>query len=303
MFEAGATAMLSDDLVIDFVGYNRDIEGDFAYRYIRTEEDPTTSTVALTNLDYGNVKGMNTNIQYRMSNYLNARLSYTMQFARSTGTDPASKSDYLKTLMDPITLHLTTLPSFLDPLSYDETHSLSAQFFWNFPGDFRLGTLEGRILRDTKVSGIFTLHSGHPSDLRYNDLRTVALVNATRGSTFKNLDLRVSKRLRLGRRQSISLFVDVTNVLYNWNFRSLYNPNMLEITDEQIAGLVTKGQLPVRVQPEDVENYWWQTQHDLNADGWVDPDEWRIMQIVDRLVSYAPSGKARWVRAGVEFGF
>ncbi|MEA1996986.1 MAG: carboxypeptidase regulatory-like domain-containing protein, partial [Gemmatimonadota bacterium] len=87
MFEAGITALLSDELVLDFVGYNRDIEGDFAYRYIRTADDPTRSMVALTNLDYGNVKGMNANLQYRMGEYLNARLSYTLQFARSTGTD------------------------------------------------------------------------------------------------------------------------------------------------------------------------------------------------------------------------
>jgi len=303
MFEAGITALLSDELVVDCVGYNRDIQGDFAYRYIRLEDDPTRSIVALTNLDYGNVRGMTTNIQWRYRNYLNARLSYTLQFARSTGTDPATKSDYLKTLMDPITLSLTELPSFLDPLDYDETHNLNSQIYWSFPRDFQQGTLLGKVLGDVRLAALINISSGRPGDLSYNGINTVALVNAARASTYKNVDLRVSKNIRLGRRQGLRFFIDVTNLFYNWNFRSMYNPNMLKATDNQIQGLVLKGQLPIEVEAGDVENYWWQRQHDLNQDGWVDPDEWRIMQIVDRLSSYAPSGRARWVRAGVEFNF
>ena len=51
------------------------------------------------------------------------------------------------------------------------------------------------------------------------------------------------------------------------------------------------------------EQMWWLSQHDLDNDGVVTSDEWRIMQLLDQVSALGANGSARWVRMGVEFAF
>ncbi|MEA2063773.1 MAG: carboxypeptidase-like regulatory domain-containing protein, partial [Gemmatimonadota bacterium] len=90
MYEAGFTTLLSEELCLDLVGYYRNIDGDFAYRRVRHPDNPEVSRVAITNMDYGNVKGVDASIQWRYGNYLSTRVNYTLQFARNTGSSVSS---------------------------------------------------------------------------------------------------------------------------------------------------------------------------------------------------------------------
>ncbi|MEA2063418.1 MAG: hypothetical protein U9P14_06960, partial [Gemmatimonadota bacterium] len=271
------------------------------------------SRVAITNMDYGNVKGVDASIQWRYGNYLSTRVNYTLQFARSTGTDPTSKEDMLATLIDNITMELTELPVFVDPVGYDQTHKLDLQLYLSLPEDFREGGRLGTVLKNVNTSATFQLHTGRPSDLTYQGRRVISLVSATRGQTWKNWNLRIGKRFFLGKKRSVRVFSDITNLFYNHGFRSMYNPGAMVGINRQINELSKKGTpastatvlegLPIRVNSTDAENYWWQRQWDLDDDGWVEGDEWRIMRVLDHVSRYAPSGSARQVRMGVEFSY
>ena len=313
MLEAGFTALLSDNLSVDMVGYYRNIEGDLAYRRVRHPDNPEVSRVAITNMDYGNVKGLDANIQWRYSNLISTRLNYTLQFARSTGTDPTSKEDLLATLVDNITLELTNLPAFVDPVGYDQTHKLDLQFYLTFPQDFKSNTLTGKILRNVDASTTFQLHTGRPYDLQYQSRSVISLVSGTRGPTWKNCNLRIGKTFILGGNHRVKIYGDILNLFYNRSFRTMYNPGAMVSINKEIKQLLEKGTpaadatviegLPIRVNAMDEENYPWQKMWDLNDDGWIGADEWRTMRVLNHVTSYAPDGTARQVRLGMEFGF
>jgi len=316
-FEAGFTAMLAQDMTIDIVGYHKDVQGDFAYRqYIIPPGDLGTTTV--TNMAYANVKGADFDFNVRVGNYFNGRLSYALQFARTTETEPGTKETSLISQKDPITQELQYLPSFEDPLGYDRTHTINAQTYLSLPQDFRQGTWEGKILNNVNMAVIFRLRTGSPFDLRFMGGRTTGgrsilpLTNAARGATSKSFDLRVGKTFSLGQRRKISVFADITNLFYNRGFRSMYYPGVIKTIDEEIVSLEKRRPdpiaakitwLPILVDPQDEDDYWWMRQHDLDQDGIISGDEWRIMKVLNHVMGYQPNGSARWIRLGVEYSF
>ena len=323
MFESGFTAMLSDDIVLDVVGYNKDTQGDFAYRRVILETGQTEK-VSITNMDYGNVKGVNANLDVGWGRYLRSNFSYTLQFARSTGTDPSSKESSLATRIDLTTLELVDLPAFLDPLGYDRTHQFNSQVYFTFPRDFKEGTVWGDIFKNVNLTAIITVNSGTPSDnLTFEGRQTLALVNAVRNPTYKNVNLRFGKSFPISGRKSLRLFCDITNLFYNRNFRSMVDPGWINDINDDISQREQRvpdmtarevfwlpiiiDDLPAEPRAEgslDVDNeMWWLTQHDLDSNGVVSSDEWRIMQLLDRVSGRGANGSARWIRIGAEFSF
>ena len=323
MFESGFTAMLSDEIVLEVVGYHKDIQGDFAYRRVILETGQTEK-VAITNMDYGNVKGFNADLSVGWGQYFNSRASYTLQFARSTGTDPSSKESSLATRMDLTTLTLTDLPAFLDPLGYDRTHQINLQAYFRLPRDFHQGTMIGDIFKNVSASTTASIMTGTPNDnLRYEGRQTLALVNALHNPTYKNINLRFGKMFPLGGRRSIRVFADISNLFYNRNFRSMVDPSWLQVVNDDIAQREARtpdyganeifwlpiviGDVPEVARAAGTvqrdEQMWWLSQHDLDSDGTVSSDEWRIMHLLDRVSGRGPSGSARWIRLGAEFSF
>ncbi|MEA2062815.1 MAG: hypothetical protein U9P14_03880, partial [Gemmatimonadota bacterium] len=61
--------------------------------------------------------------------------------------------------------------------------------------------------------------------------------------------------------------------------------------------------LPITVDLNDTLNYWWMRQHDLDQDGVITGDEWRIMKVLEHVMNYEPNGAARWIRMGIEYSF
>ncbi|MBN2288095.1 MAG: carboxypeptidase regulatory-like domain-containing protein [Candidatus Glassbacteria bacterium] len=301
MLEAGFTALFTDDLVFEFVGYNKDIVGDFTYRRIFRGSSKNLYP-AITNMDNGNVKGFDLNIQHKWSRYLNTRLTYSLQFARATGSDPIPVLNASTlTLVDPITLDVEFLPVLVSPTELDRTHTFNSQVYLMLPRDLRPGTLEGRIFRNVNASFMFTVNSGSPFNLGSQ----WDLINRGRSGTFINGDLRLSKGISVGGRRTVRAFVDVYNIFHNWVYSNkMIGPGTIRtqftVAQEMFAG-VPGGRY--KVDPAS-GSYYWNNLHDLNKDGWVEVDEMRILQLMDEIAANGnPSGTARQVRAGLEFSF
>ena len=316
-FEAGFAAMLTDELTVDIVGFHKDVQGEWAYRkFIIPPGDLGTTTV--TNMGYANIKGADFNLDIRVGNYLNSHISYSLLFARTTETEPGDKETALISAKDPITQELQYLPSFEDPLGYDRTHTMNAQTYLFLPDDFRQGTWEGLILKNVNATLRFRLHTGSPYDLSYMGGRTTGgravlpLTNAARGATYKTFDLRVGKTFNLGQRRKIKFFADITNLFYNRGFRAMYSPGAIKSIDEEIVSLEKRRPdpvaaeitwLPITVDPQNEDDYWWMRQHDLDQDGIISGDEWRIMKVLNHVMGYQPNASPRWIRLGAEFSF
>jgi len=300
MMETGFTVLLTDDLVLDCVGYNKDIVGDFTYRRVHRGNSPELFP-AITNMDNGNVKGLDTNIQFKWKQYFNTRLTYSLQFARATGSDPIpSLNTRTLTLADPITQEVFYLPALTSPTDYDRTHKFNTQVFLALPKDFRQGTLPGKVFANTNLSFTCNLITGGPFNLG----SSWDLVNRGRGKTSYGGNVRVSKSFNLGNRRKVKFFVDIHNLLHN---RSRANEGIpvsvaraiFERTDDIFANIPRDY---YQVDPNS-GSYYWDNLHDLDKDGFVNKDEMRILLFLDNSMRRAPSGSITYFRVGTEFNF
>jgi len=233
LFEFGVRHAFSQDFVLDVSAYNKDKVSDFAAR-ILPFADPRDSTKitsinVLTNRDFGNSRGIDTKIDWRVGTSLSTAFAYTFQVSKNTGSDPFS---YLNTFARQVSGlgDRTPPPEAAQRTNDDRTHSLVGSVALQLPADYRSGTTMGAIFRNVGVFATFRVQSGLPY---------TPLVNSGTGQTAprlafglggrtlegqslnsfempwtKNVDLRLNKGVRLGRIDA-TLYADIRN-LFNW---------------------------------------------------------------------------------------
>ncbi|MFQ6104214.1 MAG: TonB-dependent receptor domain-containing protein [Candidatus Glassbacteria bacterium] len=215
-FEVGITTLLSEDWVLDLVGYNRDIDGNTALRYIQQNEDMPYMRI-YTNVDNGNVKGFDLTLRRRFSKYYSMDATYTMLFARSTGTDP---EDFVRNEGFFLSGDRPPLPPVeTAPNDFDQTHTFNYQFNVKLPGDFREGTGLGRLLRNTGYYLTLQANSGRPFTSQDSNFLFIEKSNASRRGWQFVSNLRVIKDFNWGG-LDYSVFADIRNLFNNVNLSS-----------------------------------------------------------------------------------
>ncbi|MBW1696479.1 MAG: TonB-dependent receptor [Deltaproteobacteria bacterium] len=341
-FEAGFTTLLSENIYLDFVGYNKDIRGDIAYRWLSPRElldlggaTERTSTrfgknlFIATNGDHGNIKGFDLSFSRRLANLWSASASYSLTFARSSASDPQefARTYGRQIIRDP----LTGRDKNPDPLSEqsptdtDQTHTVNFQASLELPGDFRKGTLCGKLLSSTSTFLTWHFHSGRPYTVvnRLGNLATGENNNA-RTRSVKLANLRVSKRLPKGEKWRLSLFVEVMNLFNTENVKpSMVNPTtgqpgvdafLLGELASQLGSFTTRPE-PVSVaeeasntelSPDPAERLALAGIRDLNGNGLVEYPETFALRLaamlaaMDNPLAYL---KPREVRLGLRVDF
>ncbi len=233
LFEFGVRHAFSQDLVLDVSAYNKDKVSDFAARILPFADprDATkiTSINVMTNRDFGNARGVDTKLDWRIGTNLSTSVAYTFQVSKNTGSDPFS---YLNTFARQVSGlgDRTPPPEAAQRTNDDRTHSLFGSVALQFPNDYRSGTTAGRILRDLSVFATFRVQSGLPYTRLVNSgtgqtaprlgfglggrTETGTTLNAFEMPWTKNVDLRLNKSVRFGRLDA-TLFADIRN-LFNW---------------------------------------------------------------------------------------
>jgi hypothetical protein len=233
LFEFGVRHAFSQDFVLDVSAYNKDKVSDFAARVLPFADprDATkiTSINVLTNRDFGNSRGIDTKLDWRVGTNLSTAVAYTFQVSKNTGSDPFS---YLNTFARQVSGlgDRTPPPEAAQRTNDDRTHSLVGSVALQLPNDYKRGTTVGKILADVGVFATFRVQSGLPY---------TPLVNSGTGQTAprlafglggrtlegqtlnsfempwtKNVDLRLNKGLQIGRIDA-TLYADIRN-LFNW---------------------------------------------------------------------------------------
>ena len=236
LFEFGVRHAFSNDLVLDVAAYNKDKVSDFAARIIPFP-DPKDATKltginVLTNRDFGNARGIDTKLDWRVGSNLSTAVAYTFQLSKNTGSDPFS---YLNTFARQVSAQsgVTPPPEAAQRTNDDRTHSFVGSVALQLPNDYRRGTTMGTIFRDVGVFATFRVQSGLPYTLLENQgagqtaprlsfglggrTATGTTLNQFELPWTKNVDMRINKGMRFGR-LDLSAYVDIRNL---FNFRNI----------------------------------------------------------------------------------
>ena len=325
-FEAGITHLLSENLVVDVVGYNRDRRGAirlevFQTRAIHPDVDERRIFV---NGDNGNVKGFDISVNKRYSDYWSTNLAWSLQWARGTTSSPldwATGAGFGR-LFDPLEGQgvLLTPPNQLQPEDFDRLHNINWQFTLQFPDDFQEGKAWGTALRNFAAYLNYNAQSGNPFTRRSTEGQQgpVEDLGASRLPWIHSGDIRVTKGFDLGG-VDLSVFGLVQNFLNHANViavnetTGLPDRDGLEFEDSrnpQIpANFRVAGAAPgFPVSLIDILEEWRPefARQDLNGDGTItleESQETLFRAEVANSNSILNYGEPRQIRFGVELRF
>jgi outer membrane receptor protein involved in Fe transport len=323
-FEVGITHLISPNLVLDVVGYNRDRRG-----AIRLELFPARAIDPLVderrvfvNGDNGNVKGFDITLSKRYSNYWSTNLTWSLQWARGTTSSPQAWATVFGRLQDPLEGPgvLLAPPTKLQPEDFDRLHNLNWLLMLQFPGDFRPGSFEGALLRDAAISLMYNAQSGTPYTRTLLERPGIPAEDfgSSRLPWIHSGNIRLAKGFELGE-LDLGIFTLVENFLNRTNVLAVHpesgRPDMtgFEFTnsrDPQIPGTFrVEGAPPgFPVALSDIVEEWRDefARQDLDGDDVITLEESQETGFRGlRAVSNSPLqyGAPRQIRFGVELRF
>jgi hypothetical protein len=239
-FEFGIRVAFSDDMVLDLAAYNKNIISDPAARPV-TRYDPVSKRdeafPVLTNLDFGNVRGLDLRLDRRFGNFFNGTLGYSYQNAKNTGSDPFTYLNYGSRIVSATTGRVLPPPEGLLPTDDSRPHALTGAFSLTFPGDWKRGTLLGKVLGNVGVFSTFHYTSGTAytkCGASTDDQSALSSgscsrlfpegINTRRLPAFKELNSRFTKSFALGGLE-VTGYLDVRNLLNFKNVIQVFSVN------------------------------------------------------------------------------
>ncbi len=213
-YEVGFAQQIGEFAALDLTGYYKEVRDyTFMANLVDAKIDGAVfSWAQYLNGDYGVVKGLSASLTVRRVRGIRANVSYTVQWANGTGTDPLTNWNIAWTGGD--------YPTAINPLDYDQRHTGSAMV------DYRAGRLLG--LFDFGVNALYQFGSGiaYTPSVNQSDVfgsgwyRPVAAINSAYRPWTSTLDLRIDFDRIVG--TGLSAYVWVVNALNTVNVRSVY---------------------------------------------------------------------------------
>ena len=264
-FEFGVTHSFNEDMVLDVAAYNKDILSDAAGRllsYFDPKNLTSTSIRVITNLDYGNTRGIDVRFDRRIGELFNGRLAYTFQQSKNTGSDPFTYINFGSRVLNAIAGGNSPPPQAIQTTNQDRPHNLSAQLELAFPNHWKQGTAAGSILQNVGVTATARFASGTPYTACGGSLPADVQVisggvcsqllegtfqyNGQRLPMYKQFDLRVTKGFNLGR-FDLTAFADIRNL---FNFKDEYQvfSQTGDVTNPQAIAINRLGDLQAFAQ-------------------------------------------------------
>ena len=228
-YEMGIRQVLSSNFAFTLSGFYKDIKDQIQVRSVKNANNVELYKAYL-NDDFGTVKGIELTFELRRTERFAARVNYTLSDARGTGSNNQSAYGALEQ-------NIGRAVSYINPLDFNQTHRGSVLL------DYRWGMDEGGpILSGLGANILATFNSGRPytkiqelKELGQSDPWTVGVepvndrrysypmepVNTSTTPFFFNIDLSVSKSLRVGP-IGLEVYVNVLNLLNSKNVQMVY---------------------------------------------------------------------------------
>jgi outer membrane receptor protein involved in Fe transport len=257
MYEFGIENQFTDNVAFSFTAYFKDI---YDLSQIREVEALPMSYFQYFNVDYGNVRGFEFNLQRRMSDMWSLGITYKLQFARGTASYAGEwYTDHYRWNIEPPVIDYW--------LDFDERHIVNANLDFDLPRDFFLIPLQ-----NFTSSIVFSYHSGHPYTPENLRGEKMGDENSARMSGYWNVDLSCSRRIHVG----------PLNLQLNALITNLFN------TEQVIDVYTTTGKPADHGDPEPglgqfgivtITSTRYSPQADYNHDGIITQSEYQVEYI------------------------
>ena len=235
LFEFGVRQSFGPDMVLDLSLYDKTKQSDVSVRTVTrfNADSVAKDLIEATNLDFGDVRGIDVRLDRRFGTWFNGTLGYTFQQARSTGSDPHSYFNFFSRLASGVP------PQSVITTNDSRPHQLSGSMALTVPSDWKRGSATGAIFRNVGAFFTFRFASGLPwtscpNDASNKDIITQGAcakglgstsVNGNRLPMWKNVNLRLTKGFNLGRSLDLTAYADFRN-LFNWQVvNSVFSAN------------------------------------------------------------------------------
>jgi len=145
----GFRQAITDFVGLTITGFYKDTRDQLAVRKF-VDLNGNQLFTAYINEDFGTVKGLEFTLDLRRTKRLSARINYTLQDARGTGSNPTSAFGVVERQ------DIGRYPDFINPLDFNQTHRGSIMLDYRFAkGD------GGPILEGLGAFALLTFNSGH----------------------------------------------------------------------------------------------------------------------------------------------
>jgi outer membrane receptor protein involved in Fe transport len=220
-YEMGFRQAITDNAALTVTGFYKDTRDQLQVRKYADANGNSLFTAYL-NEDFGTVKGLEFTFDLRRTKRLSARLNFTLQDARGTGSNPQSSFGVVESY------NLGRFPDFINPLDFNQAQRGTMLL------DYRFGKGDGgKILQGLGGFALLTFNSGHPftrvkspASLGQSNAYTVGVIalqdarssfpiesiNASGTPAAFNLDLTLNKVFYLSR-FNVELYMNALNVL------------------------------------------------------------------------------------------
>jgi outer membrane receptor protein involved in Fe transport len=220
-FELGITHLLSEDVVLDLVAYNRDIEKGTAARLVTVELVGAVNQ--LFNVNNGNVRGFDLTLGKRFSNLWSADVTYSYLDSKVTDSDQEAfveGSGFNSTQDNPV-----DAPAIPAPADFDVTHKIASSFSLRFPSDFAEGSGWGALLQDFGAFATARFGSGLPYTRQPISSGFFSEpLNASRRASDFQTDVRFTKYFTLTSGVQLGGIFEIFNLFNNENLTGADDP-------------------------------------------------------------------------------
>ncbi len=218
-YELGITHTPTDRSRIEVATYYKDVRDLVEITTIRSAPNAFSS---YRNRDFATIKGVDVAYTLRRVNHVAMNASYSLSWARGTGSISQSQRTIAWTAKTP--------PKLATPLAFDQRHRVTLNM------DYRLGEAEGPMLggshwlQNAGVNVLFNAGSGTPYTPTkiYNAVTLGAVfptptgeINSQYGPWTFTVDLKGGKTLKFGQ-QSLEIYLWVLNLFDRKNVYSVY---------------------------------------------------------------------------------
>jgi outer membrane receptor protein involved in Fe transport len=257
------------------------------------------------NADAGTARGVEVLAERDLVNGFGFRVSYTLQDAKATSTDPFLLNRLI--VIDPQTGD-TTRPARAEfPLDFDQRHTLTLILRGKVPSEIGPQVLGVRPVAGLEAAVIVRAQSGLPFTLSDTTADSIARApNSSRLPGTSTIDLLIRRPIRLGGALG-GIYLDVRNLLDRRNIVAVRRDSGTPFVTEDAIEHMAEEAYAEHPEPIPFESTRYRPGADVNHDGFVAGQEelMPMYQAAARdftqpIFAYGPP---RLVRLGVEFLF